>query len=87
MRQQAFEIITARQEGPHKWIIAGRAHADIRSSDSLASSWEGPPRLRVVGIVTYGRSTDLLSTMMTGTLTLDGEMHQAENEPRFLYAV
>lgn len=83
MYKEAFEIAVLRQESPRRWSVGGRAYVDINLNDDLALSGKGDSRVRVVGIVTYGKNTDLLSTMMTGTLLVEGEI---EGQPAFLYA-
>jgi hypothetical protein len=82
MYKEAFEIAKLQQENPRRWSVGGRAYVDINLNDRLTSSQEGGTELRVIGIVTYDRSTDLLSTMMTGTLLVEGEI---EGEPHYLY--
>ena len=82
MYTEAFEIAKLQQENPRQWSVGGRAYVDINLNDHLAASREGENNLLVIGIVTYGKRTDLLSRMMTGTLIVEGEM---EDEPHFLY--
>ena len=87
MGPQAFEIATLEQQGPRKWLAGGRAYTDISLDDRLTTPRGGSDSLRVVGIVSYGRSTDLLSTMMTGTLTLEGELQVGADHPMFLHTL
>ena len=83
MYKEAFEIATLHQESPGRWSVGGRAYVDINLNDDLTLSGKDDLCVRVVGIVTYGKNTDLLSTMMTGTLLVEGDI---ESRPAFLYA-
>lgn len=85
MKRQAFEIVKAQKEDPRRWLVGGRAYSDISLGDCLVTSSLPNQELRVVKIATYGKSTDLLSTMMTGTLTLEGDFHMYKGEKSFLY--
>ncbi len=85
MGTEAFEIATTQQVGSRKWLLGGRAYVDIKLRDTLTTSSARDQSLRVVEIVTYGKTTDLLSAMMTGRLTLEGELQLDEGEPKFLY--
>ncbi|NOT09809.1 MAG: hypothetical protein HOP28_16575 [Gemmatimonadales bacterium] len=85
MTREAFEVAAATQEGPRAWQVAGRAYQDIHLHDVLATAAAPDEGLRVVRIVTYNKSTDLLSAMMTGTVTLHGDLRLDETLPRFLY--
>ena len=55
-----------------RWTVQGRAHADVSVGDMLVLSPDAERSFRVEQIVTYGKSTDLLSRVMTGTLILSG---------------
>ena len=85
MKREAFEIIKIQKENSRRWHIGGRAYSDISLGDSLVTSSSPSHGLRVVGIVTYGKSTGLLSTMMTGTLTLEGDFYIDKGKEMFLY--
>ncbi len=67
-----FAVSEARDLGhgvttPRTWMLRGRAHADIRVGDVV---FFAAVRFVVESIHTYGRATDLLSTMMTGDLVV-----------------
>jgi hypothetical protein len=55
-----------------RWSVRGRAYADVSVGDMLVTSPDADQVFRVEQIMSYGRSTDLLSQMMTGTLILSG---------------
>ena len=85
MKREAFEVVKVQQKSPGSWLVDGRAYSDINLGDSLATSSSPYQELRVVGIVTYGKNTDMLSTMMTGTLALKGNFYMNEGDKMFLY--
>lgn len=62
--------------------MAGRAYVDIWLGDTLETTSVGGEQIRVVGVVTYRKTLVLLSTMMTGTLTVEGDL---QKHPTTLY--
>ena len=74
MGTQVFAVASTAETGPDAWSVSGRAYEDVRLGDRLADTPAGPTRLRVVAIFSYGKPTDLLSKMMTGTLHLTGQL-------------
>ncbi|SLK00928.1 hypothetical protein SAMN06272721_103198 [Arthrobacter sp. P2b] len=79
MCEQAFEVVSIKRTDDGHWCVAGRAYLDVNLGDALETSSTGGAKVKVVGIVTYGRGTDLLSGMMTGELILEGEIHEPLN--------
>jgi hypothetical protein len=80
-------IVSMDRNESDEWVVAGRAYEDVKIGDLLSDSRDKTPCLRVVAIESYGRNTDLLSKMMTGSLYLVGSC-ELEAEPRgtnFLY--
>ena len=73
MSEQAFEVISVERADLRRWSIAGRAYLDVNLGDTLDTSEEGASEVTVVGIIAYGKATDLLSKMMTGTLIVEGD--------------
>lgn len=55
-----------------RWVVQGRAYADVRVGDALLVRPDADHAFRVEEIQSYGRRTGLLSRMMTGTLILSG---------------
>ncbi len=88
MKLEAFEIATYQQIGHDKWLVSGRAYIDVNLNDRLTTLLDSHQGLLVIEIETYHKSTDILSAMMTGTLTLEGELHihKGEDAPKFLFA-
>lgn len=81
MSECSFRIESALFiEKSGRWSLRGRAYADVRVGDVLSVSANSSQTWRVEEIETYGRKTDLLSLMMTGTLivstTGEGEAPQ-----------
>jgi len=74
MGTQVFAVVSIVEAGPNTWNASGRAYEDVHLGDVLADTPAGPGQLRVSGISTYGKPTDLLSRMMTGTLQLSGQL-------------
>jgi len=59
-------------EGSGRWSVQGRAYSDVSVGDTLFISPNADRTFQVEEIESYGRSTFLLSRMMTGTLILSG---------------
>ncbi|WP_050725657.1 hypothetical protein [Vulgatibacter incomptus] len=76
MYEQAFEVASLERTDGGQWSVGGRAHLDVALGDVLETSVTGGGRVLVVGLATYGRTTDLLSKMMTGTLIVEGEIQE-----------
>jgi hypothetical protein len=83
MDTQVFAIASRDASTPGILIVSGRAYADVRVGDMLSDAPAGPPRLLVTAIISYGKQTDLLSKMMTGTVHLKGE--PSTGSPQALY--
>lgn len=75
MRIQAFLALSCERSDRDFWLISGRAYTSIALGDSLWTSRDDGVAVRVEDIVSYGRKTDLLSPMMTGTLVVVGDLH------------
>ena len=76
MYDQAFEVVSLERTDAGLWSVGGRAYVDITVGDILETAGTGGSKVKVVRIVTYGRTTDLLSKMMTGTLIVEGEIQE-----------
>lgn len=73
-RTNCFEVVevhsvqTDKDESKKsRWVLRGRAHVDLRIGDTFDF---GQGQVKIECIHTYGQSTDLLSAMMTGELTV-----------------
>ena len=80
VERATFDKISAR------WTVQGRAHADVSVGDMLVLSPDADRSFPVEQIVTYGKSTDLLSRVMTGTLIVSGgDEHLSFSTGCYLY--
>jgi hypothetical protein len=85
MTKHVFSIIYIIEKKSGEWIVEGRAYADVKIGDLLSISSECESYLRVIAISSYGKQTDLLSTMMTGMLHLQGDISPKESNEKLLY--
>jgi hypothetical protein len=85
MSIEAFQVTAARKVGPAQWVLSGRAYSDIGIGDRLQSAASGPAEFVVSEIVTYGKVTDLLSKMMTGSIKLTSLTDADHSKAQMLY--
>jgi hypothetical protein len=76
MSEQVFEVAQVERTDDGRWSVGGRAYLDVAVGDVLETSSMGGATVKVVGIVTYRKTTDLLNAMMTGTLTVEGDIEE-----------
>jgi|SRR5690606_3976560 len=68
-----------------RFVVRGRAYADVRVGELLSTSPGAEPSLRVEEIETYRVRTELLARMMTGSLVVSGGTEAALRAAVMLY--
>ncbi|CAG0973842.1 hypothetical protein ARNL5_01910 [Anaerolineae bacterium] len=75
----SFLVVEVQPITTTEWLVRGRAYQDIHIGDVLftvnpENTLEAAESFRVISITSYGYTIDTLYGMMTGDLTLHGEM-------------